>query len=331
MKGPKKLGALATCLCFGLSSQVVAQSDPPPEPVEPAPHFSPWPDLGTGQTPGIREASYSLGPEMRRGGSARDLLRDRRRLDAALDALQPQSPGSVDAYVISIALDSDPVFAREAREAGNVLSRRYNAQGRTLVLAGPDGRNAGLPRGSISSLVIALARLAEVMDTGEDVLILYTTSHGAQLGLAYHEGDTGYGFLSPQRLAGVLRELQIERRVLILSACYSGVFVPHLASANTAIVTAAASDRTSFGCQPDNDWTFFGDALINNAMRQPQSLSDAISSAQVQVSQWEAASGFDPSMPQWSIGANVNGWLGQLEARMPRDATERVGRPSFGQ
>jgi len=32
--------------------------------------------------------------------------------------------------------------------------------------------------------------------------------------------------------------------VLILSACYSGVFVPVLASPDTAILTAAASTRT---------------------------------------------------------------------------------------
>ena len=38
------------------------------------------------------------------------------------------------------------------------------------------------------------------MDNREDVLVLYTTSHGMDLGLAYHYGDTGYGILSPARL-----------------------------------------------------------------------------------------------------------------------------------
>src|SRR5690606_3024205 len=109
----------------------------------------------------------------------------------------PQRRGTVDAYVVAIALDSDPVFAREAREAGRVLSRRYDAAGRTITLAGPDGRSGGLPKGSITSLTLALARIAELMDPNEDVLVLYSTSHGAPVGLAYHEGDTGYGILSP--------------------------------------------------------------------------------------------------------------------------------------
>ena len=45
----------------------------------------------------------------------------------ALATLQPQRKGVVDAYVVTVGLDSDPVFGREAREAGKVLSRRYDA------------------------------------------------------------------------------------------------------------------------------------------------------------------------------------------------------------
>ncbi|MFX5684818.1 C13 family peptidase, partial [Acinetobacter baumannii] len=69
--------------------------------------------------------------------------------------------------------------------------------------------------------------------------------------------------------------LGIKRRVVILSACFAGVFVPVLASDDTAVLTAASSDRTSFGCQADADWTFFGDALVNHALRKAQPLDAA--------------------------------------------------------
>jgi len=60
---------------------------------------------------------------------------------------------------VSIALDSDPVFGREARVAGDVLRRRYGALGRTIVLAGSDGNAPSeLPRGSPETLAIVLAR-----------------------------------------------------------------------------------------------------------------------------------------------------------------------------
>lgn len=298
------------------------------EPIHPPPHLQPWPNLGTGQTPLQVDGSLLLGPEMRRGLSAREMLAERRKLDAALAALQPQRRGTIDAYVVAVALDSDPVFAREAREAGKVLARRYGAEGRTITLAGPDGRGNGLPKGSLTSLTLALARIAELMDPAEDVLVLYSTSHGAPVGLTYHEGDVGYGILSPSRLGVVLGELGIRRRIVLLSACYSGVFVPFLAGPDTAIVTAASADRTSFGCQADNDWTFFGDALINNAMRKPQPLSAAAAETRRLIGEWEAGNGLESSEPQVKIGAAATEWLTTLEARMPADATMPVGTPS---
>lgn len=298
---------------------------------EPPEHTAPFPNLGSGETREEVVQSYELAPQLRRGESAQVLLDQRRRLAGALADLQPQRTGTVDAYVVSIALDSDPVFAREAREAGRVLSSRYDASGRTLTLAGPDGERDDLPRGSIESLLVSLAHIAEVMNPDEDVLVLYTTSHGSKLGLAYHYGDTGYGILSPTRLAETLEEVGIARRILIISACYSGVFVPAVASANTAVLTAAASERNSFGCEPQNDWTFYGDALINNAMRQPQPLSEVVRTTSRQIAEWETQRRLLASLPQSAIGAKVAEWLPALEARMPGVASAPVGRPAIGE
>lgn len=317
-------GVVAALLAVPALSQSSA-----PNPFQPPPHTLPWPELASGSTPDERRDSYALSPELNRGVSPAALRDQSRRLDAALAALAPQRAGTVDAYVLTIALDSDPVFAREAREAAKVLSARYGAHGRTLTLAGPDGRRDDAPHGSISALLLALSHLGTVMDGAEDVLVLYTTSHGSDIGLAYHFGDSGYGILSPARLKSALAEAGITRRVLILSACYSGVFVPHLASPDTAILTAAASTRASFGCMAENDWTFFGDALINRALRQPTGLEDAARMAARSVAQWEATSRVLASLPQVSIGARAKSWLPQIEAQMPRAASAPVGRPAF--
>lgn len=300
-----------------------------PAPVDPPPHISPWPVLGTGPTEAMQEASFALGPELQRGRSAKELLAERRKLDAALGALQPHRKGAVDAYVVSVALDSDAVFAREAREAGRVLTARYGAAGRALTLAGPDGRGDEHPKGSIGALTVALARVAELIDPSEDVLVLYLTSHGAKQGLAYHEGDTGYGILSPYRLGAVLSELGIRRRMVLVSACYSGVFVPYLGTAETAIVTAASAEKSSFGCEPDNDWTFFGDALINRALRKPGPFALAAADARSAIAGWEAEAKLQPSDPQIAIGALANEWLRVLDARAPKMASPPVGRPAI--
>jgi hypothetical protein len=40
------------------------------------------------------------------------------------------------------------------------------------------------------------------------------------------------------------------------------VFVPALADARTLVITAAAADRPSFGCEDGATWTYFGDAFF---------------------------------------------------------------------
>jgi hypothetical protein len=315
-------GVLAALLAGPALSQ-------PADPNQPPPHTLPYPDLGSGKDRAERRTSYDLSPELHRGVSAAAIRAQQRRLDAALAALPAQRPGTPDAYVVTIALDSDPVFAREAREAARVLGARYGAGGRTLTLAGPDGTRDDAPHGSITALLLTLAHLGTVMDGAEDVLVLYTTSHGMDLGLAYHYGDSGYGVLSPVKLKAALEEAGITRRVLILSACYSGVFVPVLASPDTAILTAAASTRSSFGCVAENDWTFFGDALINRALRQPVAFEEAARMATRSVAEWEAKARFLASLPQVSIGAGAKAWLPSIEAQMPRIASAPIGRPAF--
>lgn len=318
-----------------LLAAFVACAAPAQRPVErpadeaPPTHTRPSP-LFENVSPAAAAALADGGVAVERDRPAARRLAEHRRLADALAGLQPQRPGVVDAYVVAVALDSDPNFSREAREAGRVLARRYGADGRTLVLAGPDARGgAALPMGSPATLEIALARVAEVMDGKEDVLVLYTTSHGAQLGLVYNDGDQGFGAISPTRLWTVLSQLGIRNRMLLLSACYAGVFVPMLQSDTTAIVTAAAADRTSFGCQADADWTFFGDALINQALRKPQPLPAAAAEAQRLIAGWERQGRLEPSNPQVAIGAGAQRWLAALDARTPRTASARTGRPAI--
>ncbi len=316
-------------LIVGLAAAAIGVPVASAQPYQAPQHVSGWPGMVSGQTPEENAASLDQGPELQRGRPARWSLAEHRRLDRALAAIQPQRKGVVDVYVVAVALDSDPVFGRETREAGKVLERRYDARGRSIVLAGSTGKAPSeLPAGSLSSLTLALARIAEVMDPAEDVLVLYSTSHGAKIGLAYHDGDEGFGLLTPRRFAGMLDELGIKRRVLILSACYSGIFVPALASPDTALFTAASDSRPSFGCMAENDWTFFGDAMINHGLRKAQPLGAAAAEAHGLITRWESSANLQPSEPQISVGANVDRWLKPIEAKIPKAATEPVGKPA---
>jgi hypothetical protein len=260
--------------------------------------------------------------------AAKDQLSDHRRITAALGALKPQRRGIVDAYVVVVALDSDPVFGREAREAGRVLARRFDAAGRTVVLAEDEGSNKAAAAGSPHHLALALARAAELMDRDEDVLVLYSTSHGTlNRGLNYKDMSRGVGLITPLRLAQLLEPLGFRNRLIVLQACYSGQFIPVLEAPRTVVATAAAEDRSSFGCTPGNDWTFFGHALVNRAMRQPAAFVDQFRQAADLVAAWEAKAGMNPSNPQIRVGREADTWLSALEARSSKAVTAPVGRP----
>jgi len=294
---------------------------------QPAAHVQPPPLVGTAPPEELARFAEG-GGAIERDRQPRHLLAEHRRLDAALLSLKPQRPGTVDAYVVVAALDSDPVFSREAREAGRVLARRYGAEDRAVTLAGPDGRGgAALAMGSPDHLAAVLARVAELMDAREDVLVLYLTAHGAPFGIVYNDGDQGFGAVAPARAWTILSQLGIANRLVLVSACYAGTFVPMLQSDTTAIVTASAADKTSFGCRSDNDWTFFGDALVNRALRKPLPLERAAAEAVGTIAGWERAGRLDPSGPMVQVGAGARRWLAALEAHLPA-ATAPVGRPA---
>ena len=326
-KGLQAIAALALIL----PGAAATQRGPPGAQDYQAPRHSAASPLITGASPARAHGRRAdAGMQVEQDRSPADALAEHRKLDRALQGLAGQRAGTVDAYVVSIALDSDPVFGREARVAADVLSHRYGAAGRTIVLAGSDGSApSALPRGSPATLAVTFARIAELMDRNEDALILYTTSHGTPFGLYYHDADNGFGAISPTGCAPMLDGLGLRNRLLIVSACYSGVFVPVLRSPTTAIVTAASAERTSFGCAADNDWTFFGDAMINHALRRPQPLAAAFVEAESLVINWEARVRTTPSHPQINVGADADRWLDALERAHAAGRDPPVGRPAI--
>ena len=253
---------------------------------------------------------------------------DAQRLDAALARIQPQRPGTVDAYVVVAALDADPVFGREAREAGRVLSNRFDARGRTLVLANDEAGDTADAAATPDGLAKALTGVAAVMDKNEDVLVLYTTGHGSpDAGLNFRDPQRGAAIIAPAQLAAMLNQTKAKNRLIILQACFSGQFMDALSAPGTVVATAASSMKSSFGCSAGNDWTFFGYALINQSMRQPDTFVRQFRRALVTILGWEKDAGFEPSNPQIAIGADTAGWLAALDAREPKAATAPVGRP----
>ena len=244
---------------------------------------------------------------------------DDSRMKAALDQLKPQRPRTVDAYVVVAGLDTDPVFDREAREAGRVLAERFGATGRTITLA--DHADAS---GTPAHLAAAIAKAEALMDSKEDVLVLYTTSHGTpRAGLFYKHAVYGSGIITPPQLSQMLAVGGAQNRLIILQACFSGQFVPALANPHSVV----SSMRSSFGCSASNDWTFFGHALINQAMRNRDTFVRQVRRAFVSIMGWEEKLKIEPSNPQISIGSDTATWLAALDAQAGAVPPTPVGHP----
>src|SRR5262249_47287443 len=82
----------------------------------------------------------------------------------------------------------------------------------------------------------------------KDVLFLILTSHGSSAGLGVKAGSLTQT-LTPPKLAEMLARTRLRHKGVVISPCYSGVFIPYLANPNVLAITAADADHSSFGCR----------------------------------------------------------------------------------
>ena len=155
------------------------------------------------------------------------------------------------------------------------------------------------------------------MDHDNDILFLILTSHGSQAGVAVQAGRR-IETLSPPALARMLDTAAVRHRVVVVSACYSGVFLRPLASDDTLVITAADSQHSSFGCQDKVKWTYFGDAFFNTALRHTADLRQAFDAERAIVRQRELHYHLVPSNPQIAGGKTIDVLLAERSAAEAR-------------
>lgn len=235
----------------------------------------------------------------------------------ALDAIQPGRAGTPEVYFVGFAPDgSADVFGREMRFVKRLIEERYGAQGRSVVLANGAATLEEFPLATMSNLRRVLARVSERMNGEEDVLFLFVSAHGDDLyRLSAVQPPLALAQLSRTALARTLEDSGIRWRVVVVSACYSGGFIEPLSDDNTLVITAAAADRSSFGCEHGNEFTYFGRAFFRDALPKAASLAEAFEQAKALVARQEAEEKLKPSLPQIWIGAAIAERLKAIEAK----------------
>ena len=235
------------------------------------------------------------------------------RIDAELEKIAAQATSAPEMYFVGFAgYGMEQVFAREIELAARVVGTRYGAAMRSLLLVNDRRDLYKWPLASEPALRHVLDRLGKIVGD-EDVLFLALSSHGERdAALKVTNAGLVPAKLRAESLADMLRESGIAWKVVVVSACYSGSFVDQLADPRTLVITAAASDRKSFGCDDQRQLTHFGEAFYRDALRGTASLRAAFETARTTLRNKEQRAGITPSMPQASFGSDIEHRLKEL-------------------
>src|SRR5215469_9729391 len=159
-------------------------------------------------------------------------------------------------------------------------------------------RTEKLQKTSPNAVMNALIRLTKKARGG---CLVYFSSHGEDDGLI-----VGDYVVPPAALAEVVDHACGARpTVVVISACFSGVMLPPLKGPNRMILTAARSDRSSFGCGQTDRYPYF-DQCVLQVWSSAMSFPDLAAKARTCVAAREKKERMTPSSePQLSIGAQA--------------------------
>ncbi len=235
-------------------------------------------------------------------------------LNESLSGVEPGELGRTELYLLALGgYGEEDVFLNEVEYVRDQFDSRFGTGGRSLVLANNPATTARYPLANTHNLQSALDGIAARMNRDEDLLFLFMTSHGSSDHyFSLQLGDLSLNDLRPEQLREALDNAGIRWRVLLVSSCYSGGFVDALKSPETLVITAAAEDRSSFGCGSQSDFTYFGDAYFRQALPRDPRFIEAFDLAEEWVTQRERSDAFTPSQPQRFIGAEIESKLNAL-------------------
>ncbi len=131
--------------------------------------------------------------------------------------------------------------------------------------------------------------------------LIYMTSHGEPDGMIL-----GNSVLEPGKLNEMVTNACGGRpTVVVISACFSGVFVPVLKGPERIVMTAARPDRTSFGCGSGVREPYFDDCFVHDIL-QTHNFPALAERNRACVADMEKKTGMrPPSDPQVAIGAQA--------------------------
>lgn len=151
----------------------------------------------------------------------------------------------------------------------------------------------------------SVANVATALRTGGgDACLVFITSHGEEKGFVL---KTDRRLFDPGSLERLLSAgCGSVPTVVVVSACHSGTFLtPDMRKPNRVILTAAAKDRSSFGCGAGDQYTYYDQCLLQQ-FDGARTWRDLAAATRTCVENQERRMGIrQSSLPQMFVGAQV--------------------------
>lgn len=219
-------------------------------------------------------------------------------LQNAIEKLKAGTAGKIDYFNLFIAGDgTQQVFEKEVKTISNYFDKE-----RSLLLVNQKEYDGQYPLATTLTMEAALSAINQKMDP-EDVLFLYMTSHGSKEGaFSIKKMPFRLNNIYHKTLADSLSQLSIENKVIFISSCYSGTYIPELKDETTTVITAASATTTSFGCSNNSDITWFAKAFFSDLPEGEINIEEQFVKAVEKVKDWEKEEEYEFSNPQIWIG-----------------------------
>ena len=225
-------------------------------------------------------------------------------LDTAISRLAVPHDRAAHIFTIGVAgFSAEDVFIKELNGALASLGQVLPIEGRTVRLVNHVSFVNAAPLANLQNFAAAVHGVGKLMNKSQDILLLFMTSHGSPNGFALLMDGVDRSTLRPDEVASLLDDEGIKNRIVIVSACYSGIFLKPLMSDNSIVLTASDESSPSFGCSNERDWTYFGDALFNHALHPGVTLQQAFEQAKQMIGGLEMEGKLPASNPQGYFGS----------------------------
>jgi len=267
---------------------------------------------GLGNGPSIIESNVEIA-----------LYNQNKLLETAIGNVLPTEKDKINLYFVGVGGDGkQDVFYKEVSTVQTIFDHSFDTAQRSVILANNLKSIDEAALATTQSLTEVLQGLDQKMDVENDILFLFLTSHGSKdHRFVLDQQGMELADLSAKTLGRIIDESAVKWKVIVVSACYSGGFIPELEDENTLVITAADDDRKSFGCSDDADMTYFGRAFFQDSINETESFVAAFENAKDLVKERELEhvedEGAQHSKPQISTSAPISQhlqrWRNQLQ------------------